>query len=241
MNLEVHAEEQGKAAPSLRFEQVEARGLTIDGAAATRVSARASVFGSLRLNASVVSLESTALESSELAAGDLTLTDVRASSATIEADSGTLSATKLIESALRFCRDTTIVKSDLMHTKLTTCDQRRIRIYDTQVTETQLDGYLELDASSLTGVRFGASQSTDLVGFVTYIDASAMCDQTRRVALDPGSTIRCSGCPDVSTDAPLLCSTAEAPPRLEVNKCTMFMKEPLPPLCEDPRPSRIRP
>jgi hypothetical protein len=233
-------------APSLELRQVIGNALAIGDAVE-------SFPGSVRLETAVLSesvlapvrleLRSVELSKVRVLTSALSGTDASLVDAVIDADSVLLSAFKAARTRIQSCADATYVAGTVMDTSLASCrGGGALRVYDTKILSSAVDGIVESDGSSWEYVRLGVNAPSDVVLFLSSWSAVAICEGASRIGIGTASSVKCSGCKDL-LDEPDVCIIPGdgRAPNIDANFCHLLTADPKPAECVDPVPERIRP
>jgi hypothetical protein len=190
-------------------------------------------------------LESVASTQVYLAAQSLTASDLDVLDAVIDADSMLISAFTAKQSQLHWCTGATLVAARISESSLSACDDGgAIRLYDSTILSSAIDGRVESDTSQWENDRLGATAKSEVVLFQTNFSAISFCKRTSKVAIGEASEIRCSFCEREFSEPAELCTipTQSVVPTFESNYCPLLTGTPTaPPACTDPVPERVRP
>ena len=113
----------------------------------------------------------------------------------------------------------------------------------TTVSDTTVDGSIDSDESSWSGVRFGLHAPTEVLGWGTTIIGATFCAHSSALRLgEAGNLVKCSGCSADALPIPL-CAVPTGEVAVVANFCAALQPEHmLVPDCDGgPFPSRPRP
>ena len=232
--------------PQLELLQVDATGLQTAG------TADAYFAGTLRLDqvelqdaqllAERMELQSVALDSGRIGAGQLTTTDVQISNTTLALEDAVLSATRLTGTTFESCDTLVLVASRVRTSTLVPCSGPPARVYASEVLASHADGRFESDSSLWEGVAFGSSADTELIGFSGALRSVNFCQAALRPELGGSLALRCSKCDgwSPSTRPPCRVTGTDGELGFYPNFCSlidvrMFLG------CPEPAPKRNRP
>lgn len=191
-----------------------------------------------RVQATSLTMESVLLEDVMLESGSLVGIDARFHTVEIATELGSLSGSGGSHLVLSNCDAFLIADSELEQSQLHAC-QTVLRLYDSTIDSSVLNGAVESDGSDIRGTRLGLGGAARLTAWATAIFGTVFCSETAALRLG-SATIKCSAC-EGQLDAPDgdVCSQGGASSAaLSKNECESLqaVQE-----CTSPFPRRGRP
>lgn len=231
-----------QGAPRIEFERAAIERLRV-GTSESRFEGALSLVAAIARDVGIHTLslttESGQLLTGTVQTGTIQLIDQELDKLTLEAGGGLLSAFAIRESRLRFCGDVTLVEGRILATAVASCEDAVVRLYQTNVGSSSLDGLIETDAVSVAFTVVGALQPTQLHMYSSTLGAM-LCEQLEEVAL-AYSRIACSECADPDAALETLCHDAERVDTVGGNFCPSLTPEVELPICDDELLLRRRP
>jgi hypothetical protein len=145
----VVGERASAGTPALELEESRAEGLTVlrnHAPFAGMLSITRSDLRDVWLSGEAVQLESNALEQGTLLAGQLNVVDGALGQVTLSFDSALISAAQLTRASVVRCDSLTLVGSRVEASDLFACRRGPLRVYDSAIRRSAVDGRVESDA-----------------------------------------------------------------------------------------------
>jgi hypothetical protein len=131
------------------------------------------------LHSEEIALDSVLFGNVKLHSGDLHADDAVFDSAILELDNADFSAASLANVEVRTCGAMRIAGSGVQSSVLRRCGDELVRIYNSTVAKTDIEGSIESDSSDFESVRFGMQEPTDVAHFGGTMHKTAFCGATR--------------------------------------------------------------
>jgi hypothetical protein len=247
IDLRIAGVETNAGAPSVAFSQVTGQGVAIgdaDRGFPGMVSLRDVTFSDSVLAPRQLQLESASLSKVRVATQALSGTDGLLENVAIDSDTALLSAFDLKSVRMKSCHGLTLVADNIYNGGFSTCEGAgMIRLYESEILASAVDGAVESDGSHWETTRIGANSATSLVTFLSDLSAVRFCKPTNRLVLGEATSIMCSSCLRQLAEPAELCVVPGADRLLKFqgNACPLLrMGVPIAD-CVDPIPARVRP
>jgi hypothetical protein len=245
-DVRIAGESAARGGPQLTFVRLAAQQLRIGAAERSfdgALSMRGCELSELALYVREITTESVKLGVGIVHAQSLSASDTSFANIDVQAEHSLLTAFETERCQLRLCNYASLISGRLNASHITGCEGSVVRMYSSIVTSGALDGEFESDDSDFENSILGATASTQIQAFQSRFSSDALCDSLGLLALDPASSIKCSGCDpgfEHGTAACELPAPPDAASPVHANYCaSLRLREHLP-HCDPDLPLRMR-
>jgi hypothetical protein len=173
------------------------------------VSLRRSSLEDSSLRAEEVALESTVFLRAQVHADLMDAVDAVFAAALLDFGSALIAGSSFDRAEIRSCRALLITGSVVYNAVLRGCGDELLRIYNSTVGRSILNGRLELDSANVEFVQLGMHGTTELVQFGGIINKAAVCEQVSSYRPGALADATCFTCVEHALDEGGACALSD--------------------------------